>query len=596
MIKYSLPDDFVEKLRSQADIVSVIAEYVPLKQKGRNYWGCCPFHQEKTPSFSVAPEKNFFYCYGCQAGGDVFRFLMKIENIGFVDSIKLLAQKLAVPVPEKEQSETERAREKEREEILRANELARDFYAACMTKSALGINALSYLTGRGLSVDQAQEFRLGFAPDDWDKCSTALQKRGIAPDILVKAGLAIPRPQSGVYDRFRNRIMFPIEDIRGRVIGFGGRVMDDTQPKYLNSPETPVFNKRKLLFNISRAYRAIKQAGYAVVVEGYMDAIALASNGIDNVVASLGTAFTPEQARMLLHYAPEIVFAYDSDSAGQNATLRALSIVRSSGAVVRVASFPDGKDPDEVLRKHGSALVRERLLSAAGLLEYQMEQALSGIDYSDLAGKVAVVGRAVPYLALADNLVEVDTHIARLAEKLAIDENSIRGELRRARGETTQQRPVSVQVKRGADSKLTGAEEIVLRQALEQPECFNTIQAQLSPELFQPGPRRKLAEAIWQSYFAGMPPHPADLLQSLDEDTVRFLSRLTMEADQGPEKDQALDDGIRIILLARLNEQYEAHRMQADEMLRQGDLNYVQELKNAQRILTKISDLAKSPG
>lgn len=596
MRKYSLPDDFVDKLRSQADIVSVIAEYVPLKQKGRNYWGCCPFHQEKTPSFSVAPEKNFFYCYGCQAGGDVFRFLMKIENIGFVDSIKLLAEKLAIPVPEKEQSETERAREREREEILRANELARDFYSACMTKSALGINALAYLAGRGLSVAQAQEFRLGFAPDDWDKCATALQKRGIAPDILVKAGLAIPRPQSGVYDRFRNRIMFPIEDIRGRVIGFGGRVMDDTQPKYLNSPETPVFNKRKLLFNISRAYRAIKQAGFAVVVEGYMDAIALASNGIDNVVASLGTAFTPEQARMLLHYAPEIIFAYDSDSAGQNATLRALSIVRSSGAVVRVASFPDGKDPDEVLRKHGPELVRERILAAAGLLEYQMEQAVSGIDYSDLAGKVAVVGRAVPYLALADNLVEVDTHIARLAEKLAIDENSIRGELRRARGENSQQRPVAVQVKRGADSKLTGAEEIVLRQALEQPESFHLIRSQLSPELFQPGSRRKLAEAIWRSYSDGMPACPVDLLQSLDEDTAKFLSRLTMQEDQGPEKDQALGDSIRIILLARLNEEYEAHRMQADEMLRQGDLNYVQELKNAQRILTKISDLAKSPG
>ena len=595
MIKYSLPDDFVDKLRSQADIVSIVAEYVPLQKKGRNYWGCCPFHQEKTPSFSVAPEKNFFYCYGCQAGGDVFRFLMRIESIGFVDSIKLLAQKLGVPVPEKQQSEEERAREKEREEILRANELARDFYSACLTKSALGINALAYLARRGLTVDQAQEFRLGFAPDDWDKCAKALQKRGIAPDILVKAGLALPRPQSGVYDRFRNRIMFPIEDIRGRVIGFGGRVMDDTQPKYLNSPETPVFNKRKVLFNLSRAYRAIKQAGFAVVVEGYMDAIALASNGIDNVVASLGTAFTPEQSRMLLHYAPEIVFAYDSDSAGQNATLRALSVVRSSGAIVKVASFPDGKDPDEVLRKHGPELVRQRLQSAAGLLDFQMEQALAGVDYSDLTGKVAVVGRAVPYLALADNLVEVDTHIARLAEKLAIDENSIRGELRRQRGQNIPQRPVAVQVKRGADSKLAIAEEIVLRQLLELPNSFEAVKDQLSPQLFQAGPRRVLAEVIWQSFLAGIQPSPAELLPNLDEATVTFLSRLTMEADQGPEKDQALEDSVKIILLARLNEEYETHRMQADEMLRQGDLNYVQELMNAQRILTKISELAKSP-
>jgi len=596
MIKYSLPDDFIEKIRSQADIVSVISEYVPLKKKGRNFWGCCPFHQEKTPSFSVAPEKNFFYCYGCQAGGDVFRFLMRVENIGFVDSIKLLAQKLNMPVPEKEQSEAERVREREREEILRANELARDFYEACLRNSPLGVNALAYLVERGLTVEQAQGFRLGFAPDAWDKCGTALQKRGISAEILVKAGLAILRPQSGVYDRFRNRIMFPIEDIRGRVIGFGGRVMDDTQPKYLNSPETPVFNKRKVLFNLSRAYRAIKETGSAVVVEGYMDAIALASNGITNTVASLGTAFTPEQARMLLHYAPEIVFAYDSDSAGQNATLRALSVVRASGAVVKVASFPDGKDPDEVMRKHGPALVKERLDAAAGLLEFQMEQALTGVDYSDLAGKVSVVGRAVPYLALADNLVEVDTHISRLAEKLAIDENSIRGELRRQRGQQEQKRPAAIQVKRSADSKLTLAEEIVLRQALEQPDRFGVIKANLSPELFQEGPRRQLAEAIWLRYNAGETPRPEDLLQSLDENAVKFLSRLTLEENQGPEQEQALDDCVRIILLARLNEQYESHRMQADEMLRRGDLEYVQELMNAQRILTKISDLSKSPG
>jgi len=443
MIKYKIPDDFVEKLRSQSDIVSIISEYVPLKKKGRNYWGCCPFHQEKTPSFSVAPEKNFFYCYGCQAGGDIFRFLMRMENLGFVEAVKLLAQKINVAVPEKERSEAERLLEREREDILRANELARDFFQAYMTKSALGVNALAYLVERGLTVEHAQQFNLGFAPDDWDKLCNALQKRGVMPEILVKAGLAILRPQSGVYDRFRNRIMFPIEDIRGRVIGFGGRVLDNAQPKYLNSPETLVFNKRKVLYNISRAYRSIKEAGNAIVVEGYMDAIALAVNGIPNVVASLGTAFTAEQSRMLLHYAPEIIFAYDSDSAGQNATLRALSIVRSNGAVVKIASFPDGKDPDEVIRKQGPAIVKACISAADGLLDFQMKQALAQADYSNLAGKVTVVNKAVSYLVLADNLVEVDTHIGRLAEKLKIDENSIRGELRRQRGQSINYRPVA---------------------------------------------------------------------------------------------------------------------------------------------------------
>ncbi len=596
MINYSASDDFIDKLRAQADIVSIVSEYVPLNKKGRNYWGCCPFHQEKTPSFSVAPDKGFFYCFGCQAGGDVFRFLMRVENIGFGDAVKLLAQKLNIPVPEKERTEAEKLREREREELLRANMLARDFFHAYLIKSPLGAAALSYLEERGLTVEVIKDLKLGFAPEAWNMLSTALQKRGVASDTLVKAGLAVPRSQEGVYDRFRNRIMFPIEDIRERVIGFGGRVMDTSQPKYLNSPETILFNKRTVLYNIPRAYRAIKEAGHAVVVEGYMDAIALATNGVPNVVASLGTAFTPEQSRLLLHYAPEIIFAYDSDAAGQNATMRALSIVRSSGAVVKVASFPDGKDPDEFVRKHGAEAVRNRITAATGLLDFQMSRVLGESDYSDLAGKVSVINRAVPYLAMSGSAVEVDAHIARLAEKLGIDENSIRSELKRERGQKEAGRPTIVHVRRSADSKEIVAEEYVLRQTLEQPDRFADIKKSLTPELFQSGPRRNLAEAIWQSYASGKVPRAENLVQILEESAVKLLSRLMLNGESGPDVSQALDDCIRIMLLARLNEQYEAHRMQADEMLRKGDLQYVQELTNAQRILTKISDLTKSQG
>lgn len=596
MIKYSGSDDFVEKLRGQADIVAVVSEYVPLKQKGRNYWGCCPFHQEKSPSFSVAPDKGFFYCFGCQAGGDAFRFLMRVENIGFGEAVKLLAQKMNVPVPEKEKSEYERQRDRDREDILRANELARDFFHACLTKASVGKTALTYLMDRGLSLEQMEKFRLGFAPDAWDKMSLALKGKGVAPDVLAKAGLSLPRPQEGVYDRFRNRIMFPIEDIRGRVLGFGGRVMDNTQPKYLNSPETVVFNKRTVLYNISNAYRAIKETGYAIVVEGYMDAIALAGNGISNVVASLGTAFTPEQSRLILHYAPEIVFAYDSDSAGQNATLRALSVVRSSGAVVKIASFPDGKDPDEVVRRQGAAAVRERIEVAVGLLDFQMARILGESDYSDLAGKVAVVGKAVPYLAMSDSAVEVDAHIASLAEKLGIDENSIRSELRRQRGQKSNLPPPTIHMRRSADSKQTLAEDFILRQALENPERFASIQASLDPHHFQSGSRRNLAEAIWRSYAGGKTPRADELIQTLDEESVQLVSRLMLQEMQGPEVTQALEDCIRNVLLARLGEEYEVCRLLADEKSRRGDSSYVQELMNAQRILTKISDLTKSQG
>ena len=594
MMKYSSSDDFVDKLRAQADIVSIVTEYVSLKKQGRNYWGCCPFHQEKTPSFSVAPDKGFFYCFGCQKGGNVFNFLMGVENIGFGDAVKLLAQKLNMPMPERERSEAERQREKEKEDILRANELARDFFYACLVKTAFGKKALSYLQERGLSISQIDTFRLGYAPDAWEKLSAALQGRGVLPETLVKAGLAIARAPEGIYDRFRNRIMFPIEDIRGRVIGFGGRVMDNSQPKYLNSPETQVFNKRAVLYNIHRAYRAIKSTGHAIVVEGYMDAISLAANGIENVVASLGTSFTPEQSRMLQHYAPEIIFAYDGDAAGQNATLRALSIVRSSGAVVKVASFPGGKDPDEVIRKQGADVVRKRISSASGLLDFQMERVLGEAEYADLAGKVAVVGRAVPYLAMADSVVEVDAHIGRLAERLGIDENSIRSELLRQKGQSAGYRPSVVHVRRSADSRQVMAEDFILRQSLESAQQFSLIQASLTPEHFQIGPRQILAEAIWQSYADGKMPQPDEMARNLDTETVQLLSRMMLQEETGTEVDQALTDCIKTLLLTKLNEEYELHRLRADEMSRQGDSGYVQELMNAQRIFTKISELTKS--
>lgn len=594
MIKYADSGEFVGKLRAQADIVAIVSEYVTLKKQGRSFIGCCPFHQEKTPSFNVSPEKGLFYCYGCQKGGNVFNFIMSMENIGFGEAVKLLAQKLNVPMPERERSEAERQRERDREDVLQANELAKEFFHVCLTKSALGKMAMSYLTGRGLSAAQIDAFDLGYAPDAWEKLSGALRGKGISPETLVKAGLAIPREQEGAYDRFRNRIMFPIHDIRGRVIGFGGRVMDSSQPKYLNSPETLVFNKRKLLYNLHRAYQAIKKAGHAIVVEGYMDAISLAANGIENVVASLGTSFTPEQSRMLLHYAPEIIFAYDSDSAGQNATLRALSIVRSGGAVVRVASFPEGKDPDEVVRRQGAEVARARIAAAAGLLDFQMEHVLRGADTTDLAGKVAVVGKAVPYLALADNAVEVDTHIARLAEKLAIDENSIRSELMRQKGKTADFRPAVVHVRRSIDSRQSMAEEYILHKSLDSPDRFVLIKESLSPEYFQAGPRRILAEAIWQSYAVGNLPDPDDLMRRLDAEAVQVLSRIMLLDEPVTEADQALADCIRTLLLARLNEEYEMHRLRADEMSRQGNSNYMQELMNAQRIFTKINDITKS--
>ncbi|HAL19114.1 MAG TPA: DNA primase, partial [Spirochaetaceae bacterium] len=336
-------DAFVARVRDASDILNVVASYVPLKKKGRNYWGCCPFHSEKTPSFSVAPEKGFFYCFGCHAGGNVFKFISMIENISYFDAVRLQAEKLGIPMPDREKSEKDIEKERKINDLRRMMEMAQAFFHNCLVKTRYGVAGLQYFSGRGIGADVIEDVSLGFAPDAPGKLRDAFKKRGVKEQLLLEGGLIAER-QNGVYDKFRNRVMIPIADDRGHVVGFGGRVMGDGQPKYLNSPETLLFNKRKLLFGLDRAKKSIREEGRAILVEGYMDAISLSAAGIKNVVASLGTAFTVEQCRLLLRNADEICFCYDSDEAGQRATMRALSIVRSTGARARVLIVPDGKD------------------------------------------------------------------------------------------------------------------------------------------------------------------------------------------------------------------------------------------------------------
>ena len=427
-----LTDEFVERVRSESDIVSVVSGYVPMKKKGNRYWGCCPFHQANTPSFSVVPDQGFFYCFGCHAGGNVFKFVSMMEGISYYEAIKLQAERLNIPLPQREKTEQEIAREQRIADLQKIHEMARSFFHNCLTKTGYGVPAQKYFASRRITPEIIEEFQLGYAPAAWDKLSAAFQKRGIKPELLLESGLAAERRQSsGIYDRFRNRVMIPIADERGHVVGFGGRVLDDSQPKYLNSPETVLFNKRRLLFGLDRAHRAIKQAGHAIVVEGYMDAISVFGAGIHNVVASLGTAFTLEQCKKLLRYAPEIYFCYDSDAAGQNATVRAMSIVKETGAVVKVITIPDGKDPDEFLRHHSADEFRALVRAALPIVEYHIQYVLKSVDYTNLEGKVNALNTMLPVVGGIRNAVELNGYIARIAQVLGIDEGVVRSELQR---------------------------------------------------------------------------------------------------------------------------------------------------------------------
>lgn len=595
-------DDFIDRLRSESDIVNIVSDYVTLKKKGKNYWGCCPFHNEKTPSFSVTPDKGFFYCFGCQTGGNVFTFLMKVENITFFEAVKLLASKLNIPLPEKEKTPREQAREQELAKIYQVNELARDFFHACLTKTNYGAPAREYLAKRGISPEMIDFFKLGFAPPLWDKLSVAFSDRGIALDILLKSGLSAPRNSGdGVYDRFRNRIMFPISDVRGRAVGFGGRVLDNSQPKYLNSPETEVFNKRHVLFGFDNAYKHIKDLGQVIIVEGYMDVITLYAQGVRNVVASLGTAFTPEQARHLLKLNAELLFSYDSDAAGQNATVRALEIVRSLGAAIKVITVPDGKDPDEFVRKHGSQAFQELLQSAQPLLEYQLDQALKSDDYSTVQGKIAVVGKVAPILAGTDNAVEANAHITRLSQVLAVDESALRSEIRKYIVHNQKDKNVKngktiniALLDKQPTPAVIQAERQLIRMMCDDLSLIPYVLAKISVEEIQGSVQQEIINFLFTAYNMEKNITPTILntgVNSLSEKANNELSHIMLMEIPFDDVVKLVDDCIKTIRIAHLTTLYEQHRLMADELERMGDSSFLQELAESQRIKHEISKL-----
>ncbi len=589
-------EEWIARLRAEGDIVSVIAEYVPLKRKGKNYWGCCPFHHEKTPSFSVAADKGFFYCFGCQAGGNVINFLMKIENLSFFEAARLLAQKLNIPVPEKEKTAQEMAREKELAKLYRANELAKEFFQACLLKSSYGKEPLRYLEQRGISEEIIRRFQIGFSPPAWDKLSLALKQRGLTDEILVRAGLALQREKGeGVYDRFRGRIMIPITDARGRVVGFGGRVLDEGQPKYLNSAESLVFNKRQLLFGFSVAQKTIRQMGQAIVMEGYMDVIAAHQAGVENAVASLGTAFSPEQAKLLLREAGEILIAYDSDAAGQSATQRALEILRGMDAKVKVLSVPEGKDPDGFLRRQGGEAFRKLMEEAPSSLEYQVTKAFEAGDATTLEGKVAIVNRAVQVLAASDNAVEINDYVIRLAQRLQIDESAVRSELRKVMGKHRSLRSNTQITGRNwnkqAHLAMEQAERYLLRLMWEDHSLIPYVSAQVSAEDFLDERRREIAAMV----LAGGPEMESDwqvVLTAGREESLQQELSYIMHLDIAPEDVVRLvDDCVKTIRNNSLQARFERHKQQAEELERIGDRTYLQELAEMQRIQDEINKL-----
>jgi DNA primase len=415
-----ISEEILEKVKEQNDIVDVISESVRLKRSGRNFSGLCPFHNEKSPSFSVSQDKQIYKCFGCGESGNVITFVMKNKNMPFVEAVKYLADRVNITI------ESDKGRisptAKKRELLYKVNvEAARFFYSNLrLTKEAK-----EYFLNRGIKEETIKRFGLGFAKDSWNNLLFHLRKLGFKDDLLLEAGLVSTSERTGnKYDRFRNRVIFPVFDYRGKVIGFGGRVLDDSKPKYLNSPETLVFQKGTNLYGLNFAIKSKMQERYFIIVEGYMDLITLHQYGITNVVASLGTALTTNQARLLRRYADKVIISYDADIAGQAATMRGLDILKDAGFDVRVLSIPQGKDPDEYVRSNGKDAFIKLINGAESLIDYRLKKAEEGINLKD-SNDLVRYGKRVTEILASVNSIEKDVYIKKISENTGIREQTL---------------------------------------------------------------------------------------------------------------------------------------------------------------------------
>jgi DNA primase len=517
-----IPRGFSEELRNQADIVRIVSDYVSLKKKGRDWAACCPFHNEKTPSFYVSQGKQLFKCFGCSKGGSVFDFVMEIENCSFPEAIRIVAEKTGVSVPvETDNSREYEERASQRAELIRLNQWATEFFEQNLSETAEGRRALDYLKARGVNDETRKTFRLGYAPNNWDALGSHLRSRGASISQIERSGLVTLKESGGYYDRFRNRLMFPICDAQGRVIAFGGRILGDGEPKYLNSPETPLYTKGMHLFGLSHSREAIRQRGYAILVEGYLDFLIPFQAGVRNLVASLGTALTENQTRLLGRYARRIVVNFDPDSAGQSATKRSLELLLTESFKVNVLSLPDNLDPDEYIRAHGPENYLKLLKGSQPFLDYIVDQAISSHDQTRPTGKVETINAILPYLRLVKDRIERAEHFERIADRLKIDSRLIREEFKKA-AETRSDKVGERAIK--ATLVVKPAERKLLEILINQADVRRLMGLQMTEEDYGGLRTAQLFRLIFEFEQQGMETSYHNLSQALgDDDLARDL-------------------------------------------------------------------------
>jgi DNA primase len=537
-------DGFRERVRAASDIVDVIGAYVPLKRAGTNFTALCPFHKEKTPSFSVNPHKQIFYCFGCHKGGDVFTFVKEYEGIDFPEAVRRLADRAKIPIEYEKGSGDQQTRHL-KESLLQIHDQITQRWQNALANEAGGQIARDYLAKRGVSAEAVKLFRLGYAPDLWDDTVNWAKSKGHELDLVEKAGLILHKEGgSSYYDRFRGRLMFPICDEQGRVIGFSGRILsgDEKTAKYVNSPETPIFTKSKVFFGLDKSKRALLDAEYAIVCEGQLDLIACFMAGVENIVAPQGTAFTADHARILKRYVEEVVLCFDSDNAGQNAAVRSLDSLLASGLAVRVAVMPAPHDPDSFIKASGGAAFKELIERAEGFFDFHLKRLCALNDVNTDKGRLAVLSGMAEAVHKTGNSVLIDKYAFKTASRLAVSPDAVRAEFQKAhriqRTAADSADAESGGSAPGAEtSPLPDRERWLLRIMLSHDEWVPWIAERLQVTWLRHPLARSIAETCLKAFRSGSWHGVADFLTQVpSEEERQVIAALVFDPDPDPER------------------------------------------------------------
>lgn len=579
-------EDKVSEIIEKNDIVELISQYLNLTKKGKNHWGLCPFHTEKTPSFSVSLDKQLFYCFGCSVGGNVITFVQKIERLSYAEALYFLARRAGISIDEKiDKNELENIKVKE--QLYKINTEAAKFFYENIKKNA---SAMGYLSGRGLEQNIARKFGIGYSIDSWDRLNRFLKTKGYSDNLIEKAGLIVKKDK-GYYDRFRNRIMFPIIDLRGNIIAFGGRVLDESKPKYLNSPETMIYSKSNSIYALN-IVKEISNLKNIIVVEGYMDVISLYQFGIKNAVASLGTSFTKQQARLLKRYANEIIIAYDSDVAGQSATLKGLSILQKEGCRVKVLTLPTGMDPDDFIRNKGVGAFNDLLKESYSLIEYRIQNTKKNFDLNILDDRVKFSKKLAVILSDLESPIEIDVYIKKFTKELQINEEAIYAEVKK-----NKRKHISGNNRHNIISRLKKDENDLSGQIIAEKKVLNIcilfkdkteyVFKRIKPDNFSKDLHEKIANIINLKIKEGKMISAGEILIHLEDEKEKEKASQVFNIDISKKDIELLDSYIDKIYQFSIENKIEELTIAMNECFER------EEKEKANKIFMEIMDLQK---